>query len=71
MHLDLSPGSTSFSEALNLPMSFARAYLAHDFTTQHTKNTEAQQKLWISGLNGINGVIKAVHGLGKALAGRR
>lgn len=71
VHLDISPGSTSYSEALKLPISFAKAYLGHDFYSQDTKNAEAQQKLLISGLNGINGVIKAIHGLGKALAGRR
>lgn len=71
MHLDLNGGSTSFRDALQLPMSFARAYIGHDYYTQHAKNTEAEQRLWVSGLNGINGVIKAIHGLGKLIAGRR
>ena len=69
--MDLAQGSTTFSEALEMPLSVARAYLGHEFYSQGAKNEEARQKLVVAILDRINSVTAAIYKLPRALGGRR
>lgn len=69
MHLDLN-GGTPYALALDLPLSFARAYVEHPIYTQHAKAEEAKQRLDVAVIERLNAVIKAVGNLGRALPRR-
>lgn len=69
VHLDLNCG-TPYPMALDLPLSFARGYFEHPVYTQHSKAAEAKQRLDVAVVERLNAVVKAIYGLGRALAGR-
>lgn len=68
--LDIHAG-TPYPQALALPMSFASAYFESKVHTQHMKSEEGRQRSLNAVLQRIDGVVKAIGELGKALAGRR
>lgn len=65
--MDLHCG-TPYTAALDLPLSYARAYFEHPVFTQHGKNQEARQKLDVAVVERLNALLKAIGGLGKAIA---
>jgi hypothetical protein len=60
--------NTPLPAALDLPISIARAFFDSKMHTQHVKNMEGRQQLTMAVINRIDGVIKAIGGLGKVLA---
>jgi hypothetical protein len=68
--MDIHAG-TPYPDALDLPMSLSRAYFDSKVHTQHQKAEEGRQRNLNVVLQRIDGVIKAIGELGKALAGRR
>lgn len=53
-----------------MPLSRARDFLESDAFSGYKKGQEAQQKLTVAFLARIDNVVRAIGGLGKALAGR-
>ena len=67
--MDLHCG-TAFPLAMDLPMSYARAYFDHPVFAQHSKARDAQQRLDVAVVERLDGVRKAIFAMGKAMAGR-
>ncbi len=66
--MDIHAG-TPYPAALDLPMSLSRAYFESPVHTQHLKSEEGRQRNLNAVLQRIDGVIKAIGELGKAMAG--
>lgn len=64
-------GNTSYAEALDLPLSYLRAYFESPVYQQQQKVTEANQKMEIAVIGRLDVLIKAFGGLAKAVVGRR
>lgn len=62
---------TALPLAYATPLSVARDFFESGAFTNYRKSLESRQKLSVAMLTRFDGVIKAMGGLGKLLAGRR
>lgn len=69
-YLDIH-GGTPYPQALALRMSYAKAYFETAMHTQRMKAMESEKTMELAVIGRLDGVIKAIGYLGKALAGRR
>lgn len=60
-------GGTPFPQALDLPMSLVTAYLESRGVKNRAKVAEAQGKNVVAVIGRIDGVVKAIGGLAKAI----
>lgn len=69
-YLDIH-GGTPYPQALALRMSYAKAYFESAMHKQRAKSMEGEKAMEMAVIGRLDGVIKAIGHLGKALSGRR